>query len=148
LLAHIPLADMPAFLEFALGEAQKTRFDLQTLGGVRQYVNGYLQARGQQAAARTAAAAREARERAEERETAVRIEYDRFRRAEIDRLFSRLSAEEQAAIEALARATTLPGGRSDGPLAQILFGKKRAQITAERHSHNITSFEHWSAAHA
>ena len=36
---------MPAFLDYALAEAAKTRFDLQTLGGVKQYLNGYLQSR-------------------------------------------------------------------------------------------------------
>jgi hypothetical protein len=148
LLRHVPLADMPAFLDYALREAQKTRFDLQTLGGVRQYLNGYLQARTSHAAIQAAAAARKAREGAEQLETAARIEYDRFRRAELDRLFGTLPADERAAIDALARGKALPSGRSDGHLAQILFGNRRAQITAERHPHTVTSFEQWSASRA
>ena len=38
LLAAIPMAQMDGFLRFALAEARKTNFNLQTLGGVRQYV--------------------------------------------------------------------------------------------------------------
>ena len=141
LLTRVPMSDMPTFIDYALAEAQKTRFDLQTLGGVKQYLNGYLQNRQRRAAASAAAAARAA----EERETNARIEYSNLRRAEADRLFSTLPADEQAAIEALARDAAAPKGRPDGFLTQTLFGIKRAQITAERHPHLITPFERWSA---
>ncbi len=36
---------MSDFLDYALAEAGKTRFDLQSLGGVRQYLNRFLQAK-------------------------------------------------------------------------------------------------------
>lgn len=39
LLAHVTLEDMPDFLDYALREAGKTRFDLRTLGSVRQYLS-------------------------------------------------------------------------------------------------------------
>ena len=42
LLAHLSMAQIPEFLDYALAEAGKTRFDPQTLGGVRQYLQGYL----------------------------------------------------------------------------------------------------------
>ena len=140
----IPLAGMPDFLDYALAEAAKTRFDLQTLGGVKQYLNGYLEARQRRAAAKIAMAAREA----EERDTNNRVEYGSFRRTQADQLFTTLPAEEQAAIEALARAISVPNGRTDGPLAQTLFKLKRAQITADRYPDRITSFENWTTAHA
>jgi hypothetical protein len=33
---------IPAFLDFALAEARKTDFDIQTLGGTKHYLAGYL----------------------------------------------------------------------------------------------------------
>ena len=144
LLAHVPFADMPDFLDYALAEAAKTRFALQTLGGVKQYLNGYLENRQRRAAAKAAMTAREADERA----TNARVEYSCFRRVEADKLFGALPAGEQAAIEALARSKSLPAGRYSGPLAEMLFKLKRTQITIERHPDRMTSFECWSAARA
>ncbi len=144
LLVHVPLAVMPDFLDYALAEAAKTRFDLQTLGGVKQYLNGYLETRQRRTAAKAAMAAREA----EERDTNARVEYSNFRRTQADLLFATLPPEEQAAIEALARTKSAPDGRTDGPLAQTLFKLKRAQITADRYPDHIPSFENWTAAHA
>jgi hypothetical protein len=37
LLAYVPMADIPEFIDYALAEAEKTRFPVQTLGGVKQY---------------------------------------------------------------------------------------------------------------
>ena len=48
LLAHLSMAQIPDFLDYALAEAGKTRFDPQTLGGVRQYLNAYQQAQERQ----------------------------------------------------------------------------------------------------
>src|SRR5208282_3276802 len=41
LLTHVPFADIPDFLDYALAEAKKTRFDVQTLGGLKQYLSRY-----------------------------------------------------------------------------------------------------------
>ena len=41
LLARVPFADIPDFLDYALAEAKKTRFDVQTLGGLKQYLSRY-----------------------------------------------------------------------------------------------------------
>jgi hypothetical protein len=141
LLARVPMAEIPAFLDYALAEAQKTRFDVQTLGGVKHYVDGYLRRREAHAAA---GAARQA----EERETRARIDYDRFRRTEIEALFKTLPIDERSAIEAAARPTAAPGGRKDGPLAQTFFEINRARIMAKRHPGRLTSFEQWRRQHA
>ena len=42
LLAKIGMQDMPAFLDYALSQAKRTRFDVQALGGIKQYVTGYF----------------------------------------------------------------------------------------------------------
>ncbi len=43
LLKHVPMPAMGNFFDYAFSEAEKTHFDVQTLGGVKQYVNGYRQ---------------------------------------------------------------------------------------------------------
>jgi len=100
LLAQISFERIPDFLDYALAEAKKTRFDVQTLGGLKQYLSSYQERRKQQAAAEVTKVQREAEDKA----TKLRMDYDRFRRAAADRLFSSLPAKEQAAIEAAARA--------------------------------------------
>src|SRR5665811_168329 len=110
LLAHLNLAQIPEFLDYALAEAGKTRFDLQTLGGVRQYLNGYQQSRERRTATKTAAEARQS----EQRQTQLRMDYDQYRRTEAQRLFEGLPAGEQAAIEARARAKLSAGGPVSG----------------------------------
>ncbi len=77
LLSRVPFADMPDFLDYALAEAKKTRFDVQTLGGLKQYLSRYQQRRAQRAAAK----ATQARRQAEDKATQRRMDYDRFRRA-------------------------------------------------------------------
>src|SRR6266478_122093 len=69
LLAHLSLAQIPDFLDYALAEAGKTRFDLQTLGGVRQYLHGYRQNRERQNSSKAAAAVRQS----EQRQTQLRL---------------------------------------------------------------------------
>ena len=144
LLAHLNMEQMPDFLDYALAEAGKTRFDLQTLGGVKQYLNGYLQIRQQRAAAKVTAAARQA----EERQTRLRMDYDQYRRTAVEDLFQRLPADEQAAIEALARSKSHSDGRDAGYMAKTLVRLEKVRLTAERHAGRISDFEHWSASHA
>jgi len=139
LLTHVPFAEIPDFLDYALAEAKKTRFDVQTLGGLKQYLSRY-QERGTQ---RSAAKASRARREAEDKATQRRMDYDRFRRAAADRLFSSLPEKERAAIEAAAHAKAPRYGRGSGSLAQTLFEIERARITARRHRGNIPSLEEW-----
>lgn len=144
LLSHVPFADIPDFLDYALSEAKKTRFDVQTLGGLKQYLSRY-QERGTQ---RSAAKATQARRQAEDKATQRRLEYDRFRRAAADRLFSSLLEKERTAIEAAARARAPRYGRGSGSLAQTMFEIERARITAQRHPGKIPSPEEWQRRNA
>jgi len=139
LLTRVPFADIPDFLDYALDEAKKTRLDVQTLGGLKQYLPRYQERRVQRAAEKANRARREAEDKATQR----RIDYDRFRRAEADRLFASLPAKEQAAIEVAARTKAPRFGRGSGSLAQTIFEIERARITAERHPRQIPSLEEW-----
>lgn len=138
-LTHVPFEDIPDFLDYALAEAKKTRFDVQTLGGLKQYLSRYQE----RAAQRSAAKAVQARREAEDKETQRRMEYDRFRRAAAHRLFSSLPAREQAAIEAAAHAKAPRYGRGSGSIARTLFEIERARITAQRYPGKIPSLEEW-----
>ena len=144
LLNVIPYEEIEAFIVYALVEAKKTNFDVQTLGGLKQYVTSYQQSRKHRAAAKAA----DQRRQAEEKETKDHIDYDRFRRSSADALFATLPTDEQAVIEGLARS--LNGGRfaaGNGSLANTMFEIARARITAEQHAGNIPTLQQWRVAH-
>ena len=144
LLARVSLAQMPDFLDYALSEAGKTRFDLQTLGGVRQYLNGYLQTRDRRAAARTAGEARQFAQR----QTQLRLDYDQYHRFEAQRLFDNLPTTEQAAIEALARAKLSAGRPVSDFMTPTLLRVERLRLAIERHPGTVADFDQWSASQA
>lgn len=139
-LTAIPFGEMESFITYALTEAEKTRFDVRALGGIKQYISGYLQTRERRARAKT----EEAQRQAEEKVTSERMNYDRFRRSAADALFAALRTGEQVIIEELAR--TRNGGHfatGNGSLATTFFEIARARITAERHPSKIPTFEQW-----
>ena len=139
LLAKIGFDDMPAFLDYALAEARSTSFNVQTLGGLKQYVTGYLTTRERRAAAQT----REVARRTAERDDRLRGEYDAYRRAEASRILNGLPKAARAAIETDARPHV---AAFTGPLhAQMLEVRKR-MLTAQRYGDRIRSFEEWKAA--
>src|ERR1700675_3796136 len=101
---------MPNFLSYGLAEAKKTNFDVQTLGGLKQYLAGYLQHRETRAATQAAQATRAARDR----EEAAQIAYDQYRRQTAERIFAALPSTEQAVIEDMASGKPRPFGRAEG----------------------------------
>jgi hypothetical protein len=144
LLAHLSLAQMPDFLDYALAEAGKTRFDLRTLGGVRQYLNGYRQNLQRRSAANMAAEARQS----EQRQTQLRLDYDQYRRTEGQRVFDGLPISEQADIEALACAKLSARGPTPGYMAETLIRMEKVRLTIDRNPSRIAGFEEWSASRA
>src|SRR3954471_18503209 len=92
LLTEIPIEEAPAFLDFALDAASRTNFNVQTLGGLRQYLAPY---KAQQAT--TAFAKR--RQAASTQNEDDRLAYDRYRREASGALFQSLPAGEQETIE-------------------------------------------------
>jgi hypothetical protein len=139
LLEQMPFVDVSDFLDYALSEAKNTSFDVQTLGGIKQYIAGYHQSRDRRAAARAAAEARQIRER----EEVDRMAYERYRRAQVEDLFESLPAEERKIIENLARTGNRPFVAGDGSLASTMYLLACTRFTAERHPNKIKSFESW-----
>jgi hypothetical protein len=144
LLSQLSFENIPDFLDYAIAQANKTQFDMQSLGAVKQYLNGYAEARASRAAAKTAQTTRQA----QDRETEARMDYDRFRRAAADQLFTSLTADEQSIIEGLARSKSSQATWNKGSLAEIMHGTIKARITIERHPGKIPSFEQWATIRA
>ena len=138
LLSLLPAAELPAFIDYALAEARKTDFDVQTLGGIKQYLAGYVARREQRAAEKV----RETARREEERQDAERQAYDASRRAQAIDLLTSLPEADRAAIEAQAEAHA---AKFSGSLrtSMIEFGKVR--FTIERHGDKLTTFEQWQS---
>ena len=135
-LAELSFAEMPSFIDYALGEASRTNFDVKTLGGIKQYLAGYL-AQKKRRVADKARAVGMAIQRREENE---RQAYDRNRRQEGERLFKALPGEEQAAIELLAAERS---ASFDGALRDQMLAFNCIRFTIERHEAEISSFEEW-----
>src|SRR5271165_2440376 len=141
LLTHISFEEAPAFIEYGLAQAASTKFDVQTLGGLKQYIPGYLACREARARAKAQAAAKE-RHAAED---ALRSAYDRFRREQARDIYPRLSEAERASIDDEARQASTGFER---PLAERMFDIRKDMVTAQRHSDKITTFEDWHSSRA
>lgn len=141
LLREITFEEMPAFIEYALAAAKRTDFDVQTLGGIKQYLAPYKASKVAKAVARDHARKVEGRKQAE----ADRSAYDAHRRREAARLFTTLSTREQKAIRNQAHQKA--SGFS-GSLRGMMEDTYITSLTAQRHGDRLTSFEKWKAAHA
>jgi len=139
LLTHISFEEAPAFLDYGLAQAASTRFDVQTLGGLKQYIPGYLASREARARAKAQTAAKERQEAQE----ALKSAYDRFRRDQARELYSRLPEAERAGIDTEARQASTG---FDGPLAERMLDIRKGMITAQRHSDKLTTFEDWQSS--
>ncbi|RXH12341.1 hypothetical protein EAS56_17690 [Bradyrhizobium guangzhouense] len=140
LLTKIPFEEMPRFLSYALAEAKKTNFDVKSLGGLRQYMAGYLERRDRLAAdAKTTQQAALEKQAEEER-----IGYSTYRRTAIDALFASLPLSQQESIRVLAQGEV--GEKGSGPMRSYLLNMARTRITAERYADRISSFEQWRGA--
>lgn len=141
LLTKLPFEEMPQFLSYALAEANKTKFDVKTLGGLKQYLAGYVE-RQERRKADAETAERAAAEKCAEEE---RMEYSTYRRRTADELFASLPLGEQQAILALVQ--TEMGEKGSGPMKSFLADMARARITAERFPDRIDDLATWSVKH-
>ena len=128
---------MSKFISYALAEAKKTNFDVQTLGGLKQYLAPYLHHRETRAANMAAEAANAVRDQVE----ADQVAYEEYRRQEADQIFARLPSTERDKIEALLPDKQIRN--SKGPLAKMLFRVDRARLVADQYTQDIKSFEQW-----
>jgi len=137
ILGTINFADIPAFLDYALAEANRTNFNVQTIGGVKQYLPAYLSRKEKLAADRIQYAARQARERDEARREA----YDRYRRSQAVHILTTLPQAEREIIEGQARTYADSFAQ---PLGSRMLEFGKARFTLERYGDQIATFEQWS----
>ena len=142
ILEQVSFAEIPAFLDYARAEAARTKFDVQSLGGVKQYLASYLASRDRRAASTAATAARQQRTADE----ALQAAYIGFRRSRAKAIFQSLSAEERASIAALAKGgSKIAFSAKTGSLGSLMLELDIARITAERHPDRIPTLEQWQA---
>jgi len=137
-LAEIPFAEIEQFISYGLAEASRTNFNIQTLGGLKQYLASYLRHRTRQVAATVSDAGRIREDELLDRYAA----YSADRAKEVAAQFAGLPADEQEAIRDAAKAKT-QGFK--GSLQTRMTDYHLARITAARHSTPVLSFEDWKA---
>ncbi len=141
LLTKIAFSDMPAFLDYALAEARSTNFDVQSLGGLKQYATSYIALRSRKADAQI----RETARKADKREETLRIEYDGYRRKQASRILAGLPKAARVAIE--TEACTM-GASFGGPLRDQMLEARKRMLTAQHYGKRIMSYEEWKAAYS
>jgi hypothetical protein len=134
LIERVGFDDFGTFIDYALTEARKTNFDVQFLGGLKQYVDSYLDRGAAAAASRKAEAARRAKQQEEEERNA----YEHYRRQEADRVFAGLPADVQTTLK--AEATKLAG---NGPLASRFAQVRLLLLVADHYADHLMTFETW-----
>ena len=90
ILAEVPFSEMANFISFGLEQASRTNFNVQTLGGLKQYLAPYLTERSKRGAAKAEQKSREAREVSEATLRDRHSEYERGRAADMATLFASL----------------------------------------------------------
>ena len=142
ILEQVPIEEAEAFLTFALASAKSTNFDVQSLGGLKQYVAPYRKSREHLAVARRAGIARKAKEQTE----AEQIAYERFSRALAERIYETLPDSDRAVVDAETRNKLASFGSTSSSVQKTMLPVTRARITRELYGSTIPSFEDWKRA--
>jgi hypothetical protein len=136
-LAEMPFAEIGGFISYGLAEAARSNFDVQTLGGLKQYLAPYLRQKSRHAAAAQVNERHVIKERDQRERYAA---YAAHRADEIAGLWAGLTAVEQAEIRALA---TTKAAAFSGSLQARMMDFHLGRITAERYGQPIQTFDQW-----
>jgi hypothetical protein len=141
ILEQVAFEEAGQFLDYALAEAKRSKFDVKSLGGLKAYLPGYLAAVQHRQASRVSHARRQAKERQE----AELSSFDQYRRKRGEALFSTLPDAERTVIEAIARGRSAKpyAGAETGSLSTRIFEIEKARAIAERHSDRLPTFTDW-----
>jgi hypothetical protein len=113
----------------------ETNFDVQSLGGVKQYLGGYLSFQQRRGAEKVRKAARKEAEQVE-----ARTAYDHFRRTQAVDLFLTLPVGEREVIETMARASA---AKFSGSLQDRMFELGKVRFTIGRHGEKLKTYDQW-----
>jgi hypothetical protein len=138
LLAELPFEEMPAFIDYALAEARRTNFDVQTLGGIKHYLAGYMAFSSHKRATKAKEAAWKVQQRVEDE----RLAYDAYRRSQAIKLLETLTAEQRASIEEEAEAYA---GSFTGSLRDRMAAVRRVHLAGATYGDRLPTFEQWKA---
>jgi hypothetical protein len=138
LLAELPFDEMPTFIDYALAEARRTNFDVQTLGGIKQYLAGYVALRSRQRATKLRETAWKVQQQAEDEKLA----YDAYRRSQAIKLLETLTAEQRASIEEEAQTYA---ASFTGSLRDRMAAVRRVHLAAATYGGRLPTFEQWKA---
>ena len=141
-LGELPFAEIESFITYGLAEASRTNFDIQTLGGLKQYLAPYLRLKSRQKAAATEQAAQATRDDKERAERERYTAYEAGKALDARSIFASLPITEQDELRRLAETKA---GKFSGNLRTYIIELHIARITAERHGTPIQSFEDWKA---
>jgi hypothetical protein len=129
--------DLRGFIDYGLAEANKTNFDIKTLGGLKKYYLPYTKHLAGEARSKALGAEKE-EQRVHERKLAA---YDSYRQGEVARIRGALSPAEVEAIESGIQAKL----EAQHPGAKIFSGWIRQgadRSIAEKHG--VLSFDEWA----
>lgn len=124
-------------IDYAVAEALKTKFAMQTVHAIKQYIPAWLAEKEKRVAAR----ARQRRDEAAREEERKQMEYEHFIKAELHYYIDSLSPEERANLTNHAEAiadVTHPKGSA---LHSISMRIAERQLIQE--AHPLPSFEEW-----
>jgi hypothetical protein len=136
LLEKHTMADLRGFIDYGLAEANKTNFDIKTLGGLKKYYLPYTKHLAGQARSKALEAEKE-EQRVNERKL---VDYQSYRQGEVDRIRGALSSAEVEAIESGIQTEL----KAQHPGTQIFSGwirQKADRAIAEKHG--VLSFHEW-----
>ena len=141
LLREVSFEEMPRFLDYALSAARMTNFDVQSLGGIKQYLGSYK-------ASQVAAIDKRDREQQEQTRKKAEVErlaYDAHRRKQATYVFENLPRHNQKLIREQAHRMALT---FKGPLRAMMESRYIISISTQLHSDQLDTFEEWKAVRA
>jgi len=139
ILTQIPLDEASSFIDYALTAAQRTGFNVQTLGGLKQYIAPYQADRHR----RQVAAVRRAAEATEAAAKAQQVAYEDYRRAAALRIFEGLPPEIQRSMKAEISSKQ----SFSGPLGEFMARGRLIDLVTMRYADSLTTFDDWKAQH-
>jgi hypothetical protein len=137
ILDAVSFDEVGKFIEFGLAQAQKTNFEVQTIGGLKQYLTAYKREKASGEARRAADDSRGA----DARNEALKAAYEQFLTKKADAILASLPPSEQVAVRESARASA-PAPRVNY-MADMLHRTARRRIILERYAERIPPFNDW-----
>ncbi len=127
-------------IDYAVAEAPKTKFAMQTVHAIKQYIPAWQAEKDKRATVRE----RQRLEAAKRAEEHKQLEYEQFIKAEIHYYIDSLSSEERASLTERAAALVDVKHPKGSPVYSISVRIAERQLIQE--AHPLPSFEEWKTS--